>query len=274
MSRTRNALVLDVISSLSSAMVAPDVGNIEGNRRVWDAYAKDWSPSADYVVSMSPQLTHPLEVLGDEWSSPEDLDEVLLEFVYPFMALSPALLHVGEIGSGGGRVSRRIAAHKSVQKFTCLDISTEMLQRAQKTLAHAGLLTEKVVDFRHLPSAWPSPSTLDFVVIFDVMVHMDLHTIYQTLQQTFRLLKPGGYCFMSTANLVASEGWKRFQAQSKFTIGGFYFVCPQMVDFLVAQCGFVVVKTSQAKKVATRANVYFDRDYLVLVQKPLIANTI
>ncbi|KAF0730008.1 hypothetical protein Ae201684_012497 [Aphanomyces euteiches] len=258
-SKARNDLILGVISSLSSAMVAPDIGNVEGNRRVWDAYAKDWSPTADFVQSMSPQFSHPLAVLGDEWSTPEDLHAVLDAYVYPYLAAGESL-HVGEIGSGGGRVSRIVARQPTVSKYVCMDISAEMLAHAKKTLEDV-----PHVEFKHLPRAWPAATSLDFVIVFDVMVHMDLHTIHQTLQQIHRLLKPGGHCFLSTANLLAPKGWERFEKQSKFSIGGFYFLCPQMVDFLVVQNGFTIALRSQPRG----DNMYENRDYLVVIQKPV-----
>ncbi|KAF0694519.1 Aste57867_14601 [Aphanomyces stellatus] len=258
MAKARKDLILDVISSLSSAMVAPDIGNIEGNRRVWDAYAKDWSPTADFVTSMSPQFSHPLDVLGDEWSTPADLTHVLSTFVFPYLSQSTQV-HVGEIGSGGGRVARLVASHPAVSRYVCMDISSEMLEHARKTLASV-----PHIDYCLLPQTSPDASSLDFVIVFDVMVHMDLHTIYQTLQQVFRLLRPGGHCFFSTANLTAPDGWARFQKQAKFSIGGFYFTCPQLIDFVLAQCGFEIVQ----RGAPSPTNMYLNRDYLLVVQKP------
>jgi SAM-dependent methyltransferase len=56
-------------------------------------------------------------------------------------------------------------------------------------------------DFHH--------GAFDFVVCFDVMVHLDLHTIFQYLQHIRLLLKEGGHCFFSTANVLSPLGWVR-----------------------------------------------------------------
>jgi len=53
----------------------------------------------------------------------------------------------------------------------------------------------------------------DFIYCFDVFPHCDIHTIYSYLFEIRKLLKKDGRAFLSTANLLSTEGWKRFNKQ-------------------------------------------------------------
>ena len=55
-SKQSNQMVLNLIQQLGSAMVYPDCSNPETNRKLWDLYAKEWSPSIDWVQQMSSHL--------------------------------------------------------------------------------------------------------------------------------------------------------------------------------------------------------------------------
>ena len=66
------------------------------------------------------------------------------------------------------------------------------------------------------------------------------------------------------ANLLAPDGWQRFRRQKKYSVGGFYFICPEICCFLLVQSGFRVVRASSP----TKGNTYLNRDFLVLVEKP------
>jgi cyclopropane fatty-acyl-phospholipid synthase-like methyltransferase len=62
----------------------------------------------------------------------------------------------------------------------------------------------------------------DFVYSFDVLPHVDLHTIHTYFGEIKRVLRADGFAFLHTANLAAPLGWDRFVVQSKYTAGGFY----------------------------------------------------
>lgn len=46
-------------------------------------------------------------------------------------------------------------------------------------------------------------SSLDFVILYDVLVHVDLHVTNKYVREIFRVLKPGGKAFLSTANFLS-----------------------------------------------------------------------
>lgn len=206
-------MVLKVVESLGSALVYPDSDNVSTNRKLWDSYAKEWGPEERWVQSMaSDKENHVIDCLGDEWSCTKDLEYVIERFITP--NLGP---QVAEIGSGGGRVAQRVCSR--VSELHCYDISQEMLKTAQETMKN-----ETNVQYHLIKDAESIEKTdfFDFVYAFDVFVHMDLHTMFQYFKAIRKMLKDGGKAFVSTANLLTPDGWKRFENQSKYSVGGFY----------------------------------------------------
>ena len=108
-------------------------------------------------------------------------------------------------------------------------------------------------------------SCFDFVLAFDVFVHMDLHTMFKYFKQIRGLLKLNGRAFFSTADVTSELGWERFSKQRKFSVGGFYFVCREMVSKLVQEAGLTVVLSLD--KGGESNNTYYRRDFLLVVER-------
>ena len=85
------------------------------------------------------------------------------------------------------------------------------------------------------------------------------------MQEFQRVLKVGGRALIHTANLCAPQGFARFAQQKKYTAGGFYFLSPEIVRQLVRQAGQLQVL--QESSVADSRSMYYQRDYIVLVEK-------
>ncbi len=306
------AMVQGLISALSGAMVYTDVGNLETNKRLWDRYAQEWEGSgsgtqSEWVQEMAARTAQtskdpaasasqpppPPTIVGEEWSSPVDLDEVVKDFITPYLRPDATVV---EVGVGGGRVATRVLGHCA--KLSCLDISAGMLSKAKALLltkqqqqqqqheqegTPAAATTELdfvLLNASTLPLTYPARlhGTCDFVYCFDVLPHVDLHTMHQSIQQIRLLLKPGAKAFLSTANLLTPAGWRRFACQRKYTAGGFYFVSPDIVQCLLRQAGLKVIKTSSVpagfkelrdEDGPAQGNLYYGRDFLVVVERPL-----
>lgn len=269
-----------MVAALSASMVL-QTSNIEENRKLWDLYADDWSPSTPWVASMaagthaaypaegSPdgvedetkKASAALSCVGDEWSLPAHLDQVVSDFVVPYV--DAASTHAAEIGSGGGRVAQRVAP--MVEHLRCFDISPRMLSRCRQALS-----AQDNVSFSLIQSNGPPifkaelHSTFDFIYAFDVFVHVDLHTLREYLIRIHELLRPGGKCFFSAANVLSPEGWRRFSAQGRASVAGFCWTSPDIVRCLIVNAGLRIVKEAEIDE----RNVYYNRDYLVLVEKP------
>lgn len=212
-----------------------------------------------------------LENLGDEWSDKVSFSQVLEDFFWPNLDTASSL--VAELGSGGGRVASRIVTH--VKNLHCFDISKEMLKKAESAvvLAQTKQLHSKPATFTLLsePKFPNEDGIFDFVYAFDVFPHVDLHTQWRYYQEFFRIMKPGAKAIIHTANLEAPEGWARFAQQDKYSVGGFYFMVPSMVLTLIAKAGLTVITTSTQilnEKPDRHKNTYYNRDFMVLVQKP------
>jgi SAM-dependent methyltransferase len=234
--------------------------NVAFNRQFWDRYAADWDdPRVRHAGSdvraegeIDPDA---LQVVGDEWGLPEEVAEVVDDYILPFVGEESV---IAEIGCGGGRVALRVA--DKVREFHGFDVAPGMLDRARHTVGHRDNVHLKLVDGTHIPVA---DGVFDFVYSFDVFVHLDLHTQWAYLQEISRVLKPGARAFLHTANLTTGEGWKLFSSQGRFDVTGFYFLTPEMVDTLLAHTDLGIVKRSEPGS----PNYYIDRDYLFVLEK-------
>jgi len=186
---------------------------------------------------------------------------VLEDWLFPHISPSTC---AAEIGSGGGRVAVRVA--QRVAELTCFDVSEEMLGVARKHLAAGG---HENVNFRQISGGDGYPpeyaGSFDVVYSFDVFVHMDLHQMWLTLRSIRTLLVPGGLCFVSFANLLAPNGWRRFARQKRYSVGGFYFVSPDIARCLLHRAGLELCRAS----VPCTGNTYLCRDLLVLARRPV-----
>jgi SAM-dependent methyltransferase len=243
--------------------VLPRLGNVEGNRRLWDSYADDWRQDEAYLdLELSDEdaaawRRDHVRLVGDEWGTPDDVDRVLEDFVFPYLSSDAT---VAEIGIGGGRIASRVAPR--VRELWGFDISKRMLQRSREALA-----ANPNVHLVHLEDA-SLPTGLGrrfaFTYAFDVFPHLDLHVQYRYLRQLSDLLEPGGRAVVHTANLRTPAGWERFASQPAPTIRGFFFVTPETVDLLAERAGFVVERRSEVDP----SNFYYGRDYVALLRKP------
>lgn len=125
-----------------------------------------------------------------------------------------------EIGVGGGRVAKRTAP--LTEELHLVDISAEMLRRSKATLS-----SFEHIRYHHStesPAMPPKVQALkfDFVYSFDVFVHCDIHTFYQTLLCVKAVLKPRACFFVTVANLCSQMGFDRFKKQKNFKVAGFY----------------------------------------------------
>lgn len=263
-SKQGNAMVANLVQSLGSALVYPDAGKIETNRKLWDNYAAEWEPDASWVQKMAQgSKTERLELVGDEWSTRDDVMRVIDDFILPSVTEDSV---VGEIGCGGGRVT--IEVFGKVRHLTCFDISKNMLARTRDAVGEdlcAGGDKVKFVLLREPRLPEKASNSLDFVILYDVLVHVDLHITNKYVREIARVLKPGGRAFLSTANFLSPGGWDRFIAQDKYSVGGFYFMCPDMVRLMLGKAGLTVVREGEHDA----SNSYYNRDYLVLVEKPI-----
>jgi SAM-dependent methyltransferase len=260
-SQLADALPAKVMRAVASLPGTDPLDNVAYNRDLWNGYARRSRPDRDFRLRQAewPDATaEQLSVLGSEWGTPDALDEVVRRFIDPYINRDAI---VGEIGSGGGRVAARVAPNS--KRFYCFDISEGMLELARQALADCPNVDYVLLGKPSLPAKLAE--TFDFLYSFDVFVHLDLHTIWKYLREIERALCPGGHAFIHTANLTAPAGWEKFDAQAKYYPETFYFVSPEIVRTLVSHTALRIVEESQPD----RDNFYLNRDYLMVLQKPV-----
>jgi SAM-dependent methyltransferase len=195
--------------------------------------------------------------LGHEWAPVGDLEEVLSEYLYPYVSKDTV---AAEIGVGGGRVAALVAP--LVRRLHCIDLSPEMIARAREKVAGTNNVDFLLVDEPRLPQEWSDK--IDFVYSFDVMVHLDLKTIWAYFGECTRVLRPGGLLMAHTTNLATDYGFKRFdRLPARPFIGQHRYVTPETVRVLLERSGLEYVKGSEPRG----DNFYLNRDYIVIARK-------
>lgn len=260
---TRIVTRLRVFDMLARARDARDPGNVAVNRRLWNRYVTRWTPEtidlSDIGITDSQRRAYVAEKIalpGDEWGRPEDVAEVVRTHIEPHLTPTSEVL---ELGVGAGRIARLVAGR--VERFVGADIAPKMLKRARAELEAFPNVELVLLDGPRLPSALEE--RFDFAYAFDVLVHVDLHTMRDLFFELARTLKPGGKVFVHTSNLLTDAGWSRFSGQEHYQPAGFYFISPEIVDTLLARAGF----TNLEHPALGASNFYLARDYLVVAEK-------
>ena len=235
--------------------------NFEHNRELWNRYARSWNKATvpiDVVeeVRENDRQSY-LQHLGDEWGRPRDVDRIVADYIYPYISEESI---VAEIGSGGGRIASRVAGR--TRELYCFDIAAEMLKRAKAALRSHSNVHYILLDQPKFPDRFAGK--FDFLYSFDVFVHLDLHTIWKYFNEIRTVLREGGKAFVHTTNLKAPKGWEWFSSQDTYSVGGGYFVCPEIIDVLAQHSNLRIVKRSSIDP----SNFYLGRDYLVVLEKP------
>lgn len=229
--------------------------NRQYNKVVWSLYPALWRLGEVAGVRRR-SVPADRALVGDEWGTPREVAEIIAEFIEPFVTSQTV---AGEIGVGGARIAARVAP--VAQEFYCFDVSSGMLRKAQRALGHLDRV--HYVKLRGLDCPAELKERLDFVYAFDVLVHLDLHELWRAITMMSDLLRPGGRALVHVANLNAPLGWDKFSRQKGFSVGGLYFVSPEIVSTLADHAGFSKVKESRPDS----RNEYLARDYLVVLEK-------
>jgi SAM-dependent methyltransferase len=104
---------------------------------------------------------------------------------------------------------------------------------------------------------------VDFVYAFDVFVHFDLHATWSYIQLIHQMLRPGGRAMVHVANIAAPLGWEQFSRQKGFSVGGLYWLCPEVVAVLADHGGFSIIADSTPNS----ENEYLSRDYVAVLER-------
>ncbi len=111
-----------------------------------------------------------------------------------------------EIGCGVGRIGRELAP-QCLHWIGC-DISSQMLHHAKhflKEYKNIDLVELSRSDLSPIPS-----NSVDVVYCSVVFMHLDEWDRFSYIKEAFRVLRPGGRCYVDNLNLSGSDTWKIF----------------------------------------------------------------
>lgn len=220
----------------------------------WNRYAQQWLPNQFAVLD-----GHEVRYLGDEWTA-EDVaqnesttyglpPEIVRQFdryleqhvLNPYLPTSAA--EGMEIGPGGGRVTALLTPRTNVLHL--VDASEAMLAHLHQRFGDMPGLRYYHSDGKTLPAL--APSSLDYVIAFDVFVHFEPRLVYWYLQQIAGLLKSGGIGILHYANMLTPIGWQQFlrdvspNLHARQYFAAFGVMCPAIMEQFLTACGFEIV---------------------------------
>ncbi|MHC5855597.1 class I SAM-dependent methyltransferase [Nostoc sp.] len=234
--------------------------NLEINRNFWDEYAKQWSKYNFQIPNdqiSQPEKDSSINYLGDEWGTAEDVEEIISEYIFPFLTKNST---VAEIGVGGARIAAKVV--ENVEKLYCFDVAPAMLDKAKERIGHYPQVEFHLMENSEFEAGLGEK--FDFIYSFDVFVHLDLPTIWKYLNSIYKILKEGGRAFIHTSSITTPNGWTRFcsKADSEQL---YYPTSPEAIKWLIEKAEMTVIKESTPDG----NNFYLERDYLVVIQKYL-----
>lgn len=151
-----------------------------------------------------------------------------------------------EVGCGMGAFGHFLAPE--VKEYHGADISSSMIQHARTNLSgfsNVSLHELQRCDLRLFPDA-----KFDAVIFEAVLIHMDREDAFRYMEETFRVLRPGGRAYFMFHSLLAPSGFELFRAMGHSFCDGkghnFPFRNhvhhPEEVRLYCRQAGFEIVE--------------------------------
>lgn len=218
----------------------------------WDRYGRHWDKE-NFAIKDGTEVRH----LGDEWTVEADSQEwstyglpieVLKDF--PSYLEAKMLCHLPgqpgegmEIGPGGGRVTELLLPRATTLHLA--EPAASMIAHLKRRFSGESKVRYHHTDGKSLP-ALPEDS-LDFVLSFDVFVHLEPRLIYWYLRQAERLLKPGGVGILHHGTMLSDEGWKQFRLdlernlEQRVAHDAFGVMCQPIMEKFLTELGFEIV---------------------------------
>ena len=117
-----------------------------------------------------------------------------------------------EIGCGVGRVGKHLAPR--CRRWIGADVSPNMLRFAAERLCNLSN-----VEFIELSGNDLKPigdNSIDLVYCTVVFMHLEMWDRYEYVQESYRVLRPGGKLYVDNANLCSDAGWAMFETHRRF----------------------------------------------------------
>ena len=77
-------IIEQVAQMLNSSLNNTTPSNVQANRGLWDSYAQSWSQESPHIKQMIGDVEkQTVNILGEEWSDDQSLNQVLQEMILP-----------------------------------------------------------------------------------------------------------------------------------------------------------------------------------------------
>ncbi len=236
--------------------------------RTWNDYAANWKVLRSIVHIEDrgvpeTQRDDYLETLGDEWGDKPSVDQFVNDFLVPHCT-DRAI--AAEIGSGGGRIARRV--RPLVEMLYCLDTEPAMLALCEKALAQVRGRSQFVQLGREFPSLPIESSSLDLVYSFDTMVHLHFRYVFGYLREAARVLRLGGTAVFHVATSDTPQGRAHLlqslsDRTEPGTLGSFEYLGAAALLSCASSLGFVPERVVSG----VPGNFYYERDCICSLRK-------
>ncbi len=146
------------------------------------------------------------------------------------------------IGCGVGRVEKYLAPR--VRELHGIDISGEMIHRAEERLAGLANVRLREVGNREFLSGFPDGS-MDLVFSFLVLQHLEREDAFLYLRDAHRVLKPGGRLLTQFPHLLSPEYTRAFLESAEAfprSLGRVRAYTEPEVRHILATAGFEVTE--------------------------------
>jgi SAM-dependent methyltransferase len=168
---------------------------------VWDLQAQDIEVATLAVVGDRDKID--LEPMA-RWT----IDQIRLT-----AGLTPIDV-VLEIGCGIGRVGKVMS--RECLRWVGTDISGNMLQHAKEYLAdrpNVTLVELATVGLQEFPC-----DAFDLVYCTVVFMHLHIWDRFRYVEESFRILRPGGRCYFDNVPFDSEHGWKVFKEGADYPL--------------------------------------------------------
>ena len=232
---------------------------------IWDTYVTEGFQRVKGAPAPADRALHRWQVLntrdrsfqwpGDEWGSTDDVRCVLDACVFPFIDRPDP--HLVELGTGAGRYTEQILDRYDRGRISAFDVSQKFLDQLGArcaTAMNAGRLELTLLDddpMQIVKTLGDYAGTVDAMVSFDAMVHVDLHTLVMYWICAARLLREGGYVVMSLADCMTENGLLKlvFDSPGVYRLKGaagphFQWTSANAVCYLLGELGFDILQAS------------------------------
>lgn len=211
----------------------------------WDSYAR-----LHGVRKLLGGPTH----LGEEWNRPHlaGLEDVAPEEFIGHLdesIFAPFLGKIGvlvEIGSGGGRFTEVLLPR--CEKVIATDTSRTMLRMCRQRFGAYPQVEYVHLDGRGLTGI--ADGSADAVFSYGVFVHLQHWDIYNYLEETARVLRPGGRAIIQHSDTLSELGWRKFaevdrpqQLNRPKLFFSLTVMTPELMRAFVERAGLVLVET-------------------------------